>query len=103
MADAHCAIMHQVNQYQQIESIIQYLGDHFQDQPNLDELARKAGLSPYHFQRGFKRWAGISRKQFLKCLTLEYAKSRLADDESVLEVFINSGLSGPSRLKAISA
>ena len=39
--------------YEQIETIIQHLGDHFQDHPGLDELARRAGMSPDHFQRVF--------------------------------------------------
>jgi len=84
--------------YEQIETIIQHLGDHFQDQPGLDELARRAGMSPDHFQRVFKKWVGISPKQFLKYLTLEYAKSRLDENQSVLDSALDSGLSGPGRL-----
>lgn len=64
----------------------------------MDELARQVGLSPDHFQRVFKEWVGISPKQFLKYLTLEYAKSRLDDNESVLDAALDSGLSGPGRL-----
>ncbi|MDA9764647.1 methylated-DNA--[protein]-cysteine S-methyltransferase [Opitutales bacterium] len=90
--------LYSVNQYEQIESIIQRLGDHFKDQPSLEELARKVGMSPEHFQRVFKKWVGISPKQFLKYLTLEYAKSRLEQDKSVLDSALDSGLSGPGRL-----
>ena len=87
-----------MNQYEQIELIIQHLGDHFKDQPSLEELAQLAGLSPQHFQRVFKNWVGISPKQFLKYLTLEYAKSRLEKNQSVLDSALDSGLSGPGRL-----
>ena len=74
------------------------LGDHFRDQPSLQELANLAGMSPHHFQRVFKSWVGLSPKQFLKYLTLEYAKSLLDEDHSVLDTALRSGLSGPSRL-----
>ncbi len=87
-----------VNHYEQIESIIQHLGENFQDQPSLEELSQRANLSPDHFQRVFKNWVGISPKQFLKYLTLEYAKSRLEQKHSILDSALDSGLSGPGRL-----
>ncbi len=64
----------------------------------MEELAKLAGMSPYHFQRVFKSWVGLSPKQFLKYLTLEYAKSLLDKDRSVLDSALESGLSGPGRL-----
>jgi AraC family transcriptional regulator of adaptative response/methylated-DNA-[protein]-cysteine methyltransferase len=56
------------------------------------------GLSPGHAQRVFARWAGLSPKQFLGLLTLEEAKRRLREAESVLGAALDAGLSGPSRL-----
>ncbi len=93
-----CDTLPFVTQFEQIESIIRHLGDHFQDQPGLEELAKLAGMSPHHFQRVFKSWVGLSPKQFLKYLTLEYAKSLLDQDQSVLDSALDSGLSGPGRL-----
>lgn len=55
-------------------------------------------LSEYHFQRLFSRWAGISPKRFLQCLTVEHAKQRLAEAKALLDVTLETGLSSPSRL-----
>lgn len=66
--------------------------------PGLVELAAQAGLSPFHFQRLFKRWAGVSPKQFARFLTLEHAKTTLEQSASVLSTAFDVGLSGGSRL-----
>ncbi len=84
--------------YFRIEKVIHYLEEHFQEQPGLEELADYLNLSPYHFQRLFKRWAGISPKRFLQFLTIEYAKKLLTEHHSVLDATYESGLSGPGRL-----
>jgi len=84
--------------YARIEAAILYLEEHFRDQPGLDEVAGAAGLSPHHFQRLFRRWAGISPKRFGQFLTLDYAKAQLEASASVLDAAYDAGLSGPSRL-----
>jgi AraC family transcriptional regulator, regulatory protein of adaptative response / methylated-DNA-[protein]-cysteine methyltransferase len=87
-----------MSDYDRIASVIQYLDEHHPEQPDLTTLARHVGLSPYHFHRLFSRWAGITPKDFLQCLTLSHAKGLLLDGESVLGVALEAGLSGPSRL-----
>lgn len=84
--------------YSRVEAAIRYLEDHAQDQPSLGELARQAGLSEFHFQRLFRRWAGVTPKDFLQCLTLSHAKVLLAESASLLETSQAVGLSGPGRL-----
>ncbi len=81
-----------------IESAIRYLEAHYHDRPALDEIAAEAGLSPYHFQRLFTRWAGVSPKQFMGFLTVDYAKAALERAEPVLDAAFDAGLSGPGRL-----
>ena len=56
-----------------VATAIRYIVEHYQQQPELDEVAAAAGMSPFHFQRVFKRWAGISPKRFLQFVTLERA------------------------------
>jgi len=82
----------------QVAAAIRYVVEHYQEQPGLEDMAAAAGMSPFHFQRVFKRWAGISPKRFLQYVTLEHAKRALASDASVLDAALDSGLSGPSRL-----
>ena len=84
--------------YQRIEAAIRYLESNFRQQPSLTEIATHVHLSPHHFQRLFKRWAGISPTQFLHYLTVGYAKERLAEANSILDTSLDVGLSSPGRL-----
>ncbi len=81
-----------------VEQAIRYLDEHHRNQPSLDVVAHAVGLSPYHFQRLFKRWAGVSPKRFLQFLTIEHAKVVLAEGRSTLEAAWDAGLSGSGRL-----
>ena len=81
-----------------IARAIEYLTDNFEMQPSLDDAAREAGLSSYHFQRMFTRFVGISPKKFVQHLTLNRAKESLAASASVLDAAYRAGLSGPGRL-----
>ncbi len=84
--------------YQRIEQAIQYLEQHYQEQPSLGDVAASIGLSEYHFQRLFTRWVGVSPKRFLQYLTKEHAKQLLERSGDLLEAAYDSGLSGPGRL-----
>ncbi len=84
--------------YQRVAQAIQYIEENYQQQPDLKAIASHVGLSEYHFQRLFTRWAGISPKRFLQFLTLEHAKNALASSHSILDASYDSGLSSPSRL-----
>lgn len=84
--------------YHAMAGAIAYLVENWQDQPSLETLADMSGMSTFHFQRLFTRWAGISPKRFIQFLTLEHAKRRLEDGHSILDTALDVGLSGPSRL-----
>ena len=71
---------------------------HFDEQPSLADMAARTGTSPYHFQRLFSRWVGLSPKKYVQFLTLERAKACLNASQSVLEAAFSAGLSGPGRL-----
>jgi len=84
--------------YTRVERALAFIYDNFQTQPSLEEVAEHVHLSPFHFQRLFQRWAGVSPKKFLQYLTLQAAKERLRDNADLLSVAHELGLSGPSRL-----
>lgn len=84
--------------YARIEKTIRYLEANFRTQPSLADVAAQIHLSEYHFQRLFRRWAGISPKRFLQALTAEFARDLLRESRSVLEVSDAAGLSSASRL-----
>ena len=91
-------LLEQSEDYQRIAEAIRYLENNFQEQPSLDEIAAAVHLSKYHFQRLFKRWAGVTPTQFLHYLTIEYAKERLQESKPVFETALDAGLSGSGRL-----
>lgn len=84
--------------YARIETAIELLAAQRDAAPVLDDIAAQVGLSPFHFQRLFKRWAGISPKRFQQYLSVDHAKTLLAQSASVLDATYGAGLSGPSRL-----
>jgi AraC family transcriptional regulator of adaptative response/methylated-DNA-[protein]-cysteine methyltransferase len=84
--------------YLRIEKAINYLQGHYLDQPSLNELAGHVNLSPFHFQRLFRRWAGISPKRYLQFLTVEHARRLLDESRTILDATYDSGLSSPGRL-----
>ncbi len=84
--------------YQLIEQAIRFIEANAHRQPELDEVAAAVGLSEYHFQRTFTRWAGISPKRFLQFLTKENAKELLTQSENLLDTTHQVGLSSLGRL-----
>jgi AraC family transcriptional regulator, regulatory protein of adaptative response / methylated-DNA-[protein]-cysteine methyltransferase len=85
--------------YERIEKAIVYIKNNYKSQPTLMEIADQVHLSPYHFQRLFTKWAGMSPKKFVQFLNLEYAKSLLERNNlSLLELSHEVGLSGTGRL-----
>jgi AraC family transcriptional regulator of adaptative response/methylated-DNA-[protein]-cysteine methyltransferase len=84
--------------YLRIEQAILYLENHYKDQPSLEDVAANIGLSEFHFQRLFTRWAGVSPKRFLQFLTKEGAKDLLSRSENLLDTTHQMGLSSLGRL-----
>lgn len=85
--------------FNRITEAIGYIYERFKEQPNLDDIAQKVHLSPYHFQRMFTDWAGVSPKKFLQYVSTTHAKKLLREQQvSLSEASYQTGLSGSSRL-----
>jgi AraC family transcriptional regulator, regulatory protein of adaptative response / methylated-DNA-[protein]-cysteine methyltransferase len=84
--------------YERIAKAIDFIGENMAAQPSLGEIAQYLHLSPFHCQKLFSRWAGLTPKQFLQVLTLEHAKQQLSQRVSLLDAATTAGLSGTSRL-----
>ncbi len=85
--------------YNRIADAIDYITEHFKTQPNLDAVAEKVHLSPFHFQRLFTEWAGTSPKKFLQYISVAHAKKLLKENQVTLfEAAHDTGLSGTGRL-----
>ncbi len=87
------------NDYNRIAAAITYINQNFRSQPALEEIAESIHLSPFHFQRLFTEWAGVSPKKFLQYISLKYAKDILKEKQATLfDAAFETGLSGTSRL-----
>jgi len=85
--------------YQRIAEAIDYIKTNFREQPDLEKVAEQIHLSPFHFQRLFTEWAGVSPKKFLQFISVEHAKSLLKEKQATLfDAAFETGLSGTGRL-----
>lgn len=84
--------------YELVRQNLEYLREHWREQPPLAALAARNGISAGHLQRLFMRWAGLSPKAFVQALTIDRARELLRESASVLEAAYEVGLSGPGRL-----
>ena len=84
--------------YDQIRRAIAFLSKAWEEQPSLERLAGHLGLSPAHCQKLFKRWCGLSPKEFVQAITVDHARGLLNASASVLDAAHEVGLSGGSRL-----
>jgi AraC family transcriptional regulator of adaptative response/methylated-DNA-[protein]-cysteine methyltransferase len=87
-----------VSDFDRIARAIDFIVNRVSKQPTLNEIAAHVHVSPFHFQRLFCRWAGVTPNRFLQVLTVERAKQLLGESTPLLEVSDSLGLSSGSRL-----
>ena len=85
--------------YYRIADALSFIKNNMQQQPSLEDVAKAVYVSPYHLQRMFTDWAGVSPKKFLHYLSVGYAKKILKrNGASVYDAAYETGLSGTGRL-----
>jgi AraC family transcriptional regulator of adaptative response/methylated-DNA-[protein]-cysteine methyltransferase len=84
--------------YQRVEKAIEYLSRNFKEQPTLEQVAREINISPFHFQKIFTEWAGVSPKRFLQFLNINFLKEKIQETGNISEVADLAGLSSQSRV-----
>ena len=88
----------QAHQYEMVARAITFIRRNARRQPTLNEIAADLGLSEFHLQKIFSKWAGVSPKRFLQYVTKEHAKQALRTSKDLLSITLESGLSSPGRL-----
>ena len=94
----HSALREAARDYERVRGTLDWLREHWREQPPLELLAERNGMSPAHLQRLFMRWAGLSPKAFVQALTIDHARKLLRASANMLETAYEVGLSGPGRL-----
>src|SRR3954466_5346689 len=84
--------------YDSVRRAIAFISENWRDQPTIEAMAEAASVTSDELHHLFRRWAGLTPKDFMQALTLDHAKGLVRDSASVLDAALDSGLSGPGRL-----
>ena len=84
--------------YEIVRRAVEYVNLRFRDQPEVEEIARAAGVNPRALTDLFRRWCGLTPKDFLQAVTIDAARRVLSESDNVLDAAYEVGLSGPGRL-----
>ncbi len=81
-----------------VDHICKYIEANLSHKLTLAILSREVGLSPFHFQRTFKRVLGVSPRQYVEARRLARMKRFLRSGETVNNSLYNAGFSSRSRV-----
>ena len=84
--------------YEMVRKAVQFLSEQALAQPSLAHLAHHLGMDQTACHKLFRRWCGLTPKDFLQAITLHHAQQLLNGSMSVMDTAHAIGLSGASRL-----
>lgn len=95
---AASAACHVEDDYAVVRRAVAFISEHWRSQPDVEAIAHACGVTPDELHHLFRRWAGLTPKEFVAAITLDHARRLLRDRASVLDAAYAVGLSGPGRL-----
>jgi AraC family transcriptional regulator of adaptative response/methylated-DNA-[protein]-cysteine methyltransferase len=84
--------------YAVVRRAVVFISEHWRAQPEVEAIAHACGVTSDELHHLFRRWAGLTPKDFVAVHTLDHARRLLRDSASVLDAAYEVGLSGPGRL-----
>lgn len=81
---------------QQIQKVLYFIENNLNNQLDLDDLARIAGYSKYHFSRCFKLNVGESVIDYMTRLRLEKSQFKIIQNNSMINVALDIGYETPN-------
>jgi AraC family transcriptional regulator of adaptative response/methylated-DNA-[protein]-cysteine methyltransferase len=81
-----------------VRDLCRYIEDHCGETLRLRDLAGRAGLSPFHFQRTFKAATGVTPKQYAEACRMRSLKVNLRHSGSVTDAIYETGFGSGSRV-----
>ncbi|GCE24176.1 helix-turn-helix domain-containing protein [Dictyobacter kobayashii] len=74
-----------------IQHSIDYIEENLQGEIRVDELARIAGFSPYHYYRVFNAYVGIPVVDYIRRRRLAHAAAQLACGKRIIDIALDYG------------
>jgi AraC family transcriptional regulator, regulatory protein of adaptative response / methylated-DNA-[protein]-cysteine methyltransferase len=84
--------------YNRLYQAIGYITEHYKEQPDLNKVASAVYMSPFHFQKLFIDWVGLSPKKFVQFLSINYLRQRIQDTQNMIDAADEVGFSSQSRV-----
>jgi AraC family transcriptional regulator len=75
----------------QIQRAVDYIEDHLNDDLSIDEIAKMAGFSRWHFQTVFSAAVGDTLKEYIRSRRLTKAMAELGSDKRILDIALDAG------------
>ena len=64
-----------------LSEVCSYISEHFTEELTLEQVAKYAGFSKYHFERIFSEYSGVTFYRYLQQMRINYAQTLLSNHE----------------------